>query len=552
MAFPFAAQTFRSMLFFVAVTAAMLAPLSASRAADPAPPAAAPEITRVGVVSASSLDALAALARSLGINDLPPFLTAEGLGQQFPFIQPGGIAGDKPVGVVYYASPNMNITSGQGVVIILPVKQGMADLRLFVDQGAQAIPGRNDAATLQGVTFRRSADHLLFGQPAGVVTAVGEADLANQHAADAVAKTPAPVLRIGFDAAAFKKVAPALWQMALMQARVNANAKNPNEQLGQDLVFDYIEKLEQIDLSFSEPGDGNCRVGLFIAPASVPVAHKLPRPGLPADSISRLDVAGTMDDLTPVLVRFGEKLLQNDTEGRLNAEQQAAVSKFFSKAGELVFSGEALSGASLAGEHETLITYYVQQHAKPVDLHAKVQDMAAAADQLLKVDPANPMTVQTSQLQKDGKTIERVVLSSQGKVTLRLDAVQQGNRVYLLTVDADAPDVGDVTSIMNLPDNGEMTSYVSCVIRTDAILDKMAKDPTTDFAKMPQEDREIMNSLTKGQVLRITADPKGDRGLLLNLDVPEKLVKGIVELVAEEGPRHAPPQLQVLPPDEQQ
>src|SRR5438309_149452 len=64
-------------------------------AQQPAPAKPAP----IAVAAVRSADAVAKLAAQTGL-PLPPQASPQGIEQQFPFIGPGGLATDKPAGMV--------------------------------------------------------------------------------------------------------------------------------------------------------------------------------------------------------------------------------------------------------------------------------------------------------------------------------------------------------------------------------------------------------------------------------------------------------------------
>ena len=85
-------------------------------------PAKGPPV-RVITTSLASLANLEALAKEVG-GDLPTWLTADGLGEMFPFLGKGSIDPDKPVALgVYLSGGDMatEVASGKGIVIVLPL-----------------------------------------------------------------------------------------------------------------------------------------------------------------------------------------------------------------------------------------------------------------------------------------------------------------------------------------------------------------------------------------------------------------------------------------------
>ena len=85
--------------------------------------AATPQPALVLSASVTSLDAVGAVAKDIGVGEIP-ILSASDIEQRMPFIGAGGLAGDRPLGVLLYAGPGLNVE--QGFTFVLPVKPGAA------------------------------------------------------------------------------------------------------------------------------------------------------------------------------------------------------------------------------------------------------------------------------------------------------------------------------------------------------------------------------------------------------------------------------------------
>src|SRR5688572_1907199 len=124
-----------------------------------APPPAAPEPKPVMSASVASLKKIDALAKEIGFPNVR-FFSATFIEDQIPFIGAGGLASDRPLGVRFYLEPGVDLE--KGATFILPVNPGKAELKTFLERGAQPVDERADLVKLGDIAYRRGKDQFMF------------------------------------------------------------------------------------------------------------------------------------------------------------------------------------------------------------------------------------------------------------------------------------------------------------------------------------------------------------------------------------------------------
>ena len=118
---------------------------------------------QVAVVAFKSVDSAGKFLKNLGLDVL--YLTAAGLEQSWPWIGPGGVAADRPIGIVVYAAPEI---SAETMAYVIPVKPAGATADILKANGAEPMPGHPDTFLLRNVNIanaivlRRTANHLVI------------------------------------------------------------------------------------------------------------------------------------------------------------------------------------------------------------------------------------------------------------------------------------------------------------------------------------------------------------------------------------------------------
>jgi hypothetical protein len=511
-----------------------------AKPAEPAPAPAAPaaEPTLVMSASVASLAKVAALAKDVGLGEVP-YLSTTFIEQQMPFIGPGGLAGDRPLGVLLYADGAR--VALEDTAIVLPVNAGKADLEGFVQSGGKPFDGRTDMVTLEGMGFRRGKDQFIFGPVPRAVAAVGEDALAAAYAGNEL------IARVDVDVAALKRAIPNQYEQFFAELDAGVEAEDDAAdaaRAGADLVIGTMRDVTRIGLSLGRSGAGALRVGLSAEPFELPAppaaAASFRRPGFPEGTLFRADFAHPPAKALAVVARIAKLLEREAFFARATPAQQDQFRELAADVANLLLGGEAGSlGIDLVDGHP--VVYWVTRHPaageagadQGRDLGRDVQAIADQAQALAKPAGARgrAMLTQDSYSAGEGERVHRLVLADEaGAPELFLDAVQREGLVLMAIGTTDAR---HLERLLSLETDGSTTGLASGWIDL-AALDAAGALPDADDSGLGEAAMKELKAALKGQRLEWTVSG-GNGAARIDVDLPASLlqtlgkVTGLVE-----------------------
>ncbi|HSU66581.1 MAG TPA: hypothetical protein VLJ39_06905 [Tepidisphaeraceae bacterium] len=491
------------------------------------------KMAEVGSASVRSLNELAALAKSIGV-ELPPFLTAQGIEQQFAFFGQNGLDPDKPIGILMFSRSGWNIEQGQGVVFVLPAKPDAAPLSTFVNAGGKPVEGHADAVTLNGVVFRRTADDLIFSPSGDAALAADPAKLAAQFKANPIGPDKGPIARLVVDVDAMRTVQPEQFKVFIDNIRQSSPAKDDAERLGQNLVVNFVEHLNRLDLTLGQH-EKNVVVKLAVAPANVPAPGQFSKPGMPSDTVARVDIAASPLKLVPTLDTFLQQFaraipLQDGKPG--DAEQSRQVATFLREAADTLLGGQAVSlGVTSAGKQN--VVYLVEQQPLP-DLEGRIKkfvdDFNSLSEKLDKPGERSSIA-RESYSEEGGVPVWRLKLLNKDAPQGYIDIAQKGSNAYI-SISEDAEH--HLAAVMNLAPAGEMRGLARGEVKLDQAFAAAKASPDSGLSKMPADRLQALEDMVKGRLVHFAADGQAD-AIVFTVALPEDLVKQLVEMIQPNG-----------------
>jgi hypothetical protein len=463
--------------------------------------------------SVASLDAVSALVRDAAAAgaDLP-FLSPDFIEQRMPFIGPGGLARNRPLGVLFYVGKEFDLE--RSLTFVLPVNPGKAEIKTFTDKGAQAVAGRTDLVTLEGVSFRRTTDQFIFGQIPSAVAAVREDVLTCTYPG------PAGVLaRVDFDVAAMKKYLPERCEAFFTDV---ANANNPPARAGADFIARLMREVTRVGLSISRIADDGVRLDVrvepFAAPKDFPATARLRLPGFPAGTtIARADLAyPPARALSRVTDALRALIAADDGFTKLAPSQQEQVNAAASSFAALLLAGDAGSLGVEAVNGQFVAHWITHRAAAAIDLERDMKALVQQAAGVAKsAKAAKPLAMYESYAASDGAKVHRLVLLNDGKREIYLDAIARDATVFMSIAQTDGK---FVERLLPLPSPGTASSLLGGWIDLDAL---------TVSGVIPAEIK-----LAKGQRLDWSAIPDG-AALRIGIDVPKPLLQSLMKLLQQ-------------------
>jgi hypothetical protein len=498
----------------------------AQRIADLPPPQAgdvdknAPAPTLALTASVASLDAVSALLKHIGPGADVPLLSADFIEQRMPFIGPGGLAHDRPLGVLFYVGKELDLE--RSLTFVLPVKPGKAELKSFTDKGAKFVAGRTDLVSLEGVGFRRTKDQFVFGQIISAVAAVREDALTSTYAG-----APDVLARLDFDVAALKKAQPDRYEAFFTEIDNSVDTKDPAGRAGADLVTRLMREVTRLGLSVSQAGkDGGVRLAIRVEPFGLPdqiaPAAMPQRPGFPeGTTVFRADLAyppaAALGRVTDAIKAVMER---DDQFAKLSPQQQEHVRSLASGFTDLLLGGQSgsLGIESIDGQ---LVAHWVTQRPnRPIDLERDMRALVQQATDLARsTKDAKPAASYDSYVaaQPAGAKVHRLVLRHAGQPELYLDAIARDATVFMSVAQTPGKFVERLPSLQPAREAGTLLSgWVDLGALTSAGL-------------FPQAQGKVD---VKGQ--RLTWSGAPDAGALrIDIDLPKPLLQQLPKLIQQ-------------------
>lgn len=485
--------------------------------------------------SVASLNKLSAVAAEIGA-ELPPFLTAKGIGEQFPFLGADGVDPDRPIGLVVLARGGWDVGKGQGVVFVLPAKADAAPLSGFTKAGATPVEGHADTVSLNGVAFRRTTDDLIFSPSVDAATAVDPAAMAAGFAAQAGglgAAGPAgdgAVVRVVVDIAALRAGQPEAFKRFLDGVRQNtAPAQNEGQRAGQDLAFNLMASLNRLDLTLARRAH-DLELALGVWPMAVPPAGTLPKPGMPAGVVGRYDVAAAPMKLYPSiddLVKQFARAAASNSGTPMTDDQKRQVESWFHDVFNLALGGQGLS-VGLEPQGNGFVVYMVQQ--QPDDFEARAKKLADEFNSISEAldKPGQRSTISVDHYTLDGGgAVTRLTMRDKDKPQGYLDVAVRGGQAFIAFAEDPAH---HIEGLVNAPAAGQMDGLFRGESDLQKLVAAMKAAPGSPLSQLPADRVAALERAVNGRTFVLRADAAGE-GLAIRMALPPDLIKLLTDLL---------------------
>lgn len=514
------------------LAAGVLIGAARSPAADEQGGAEAKKPVLAGSASIASVDKLDEAARAVGLTP-PAFLTAQGIEQNFPFIGAGGLDPARPLGLLIFAGPKFDLNRGEEAVFALPVNPGAASLDPLIRNGAQPLPGHDDAVQIKSLVLRRTSDHLMFSTGGDLVLRAKGSDLDALYKKQA-AGNPQPLARLVFNPRAFLAGSGEQFR-AMMKAAdhpVRDPAAETGYRLGQQLGWGLLDAFTRFDVDISRSArDIQCAITL--APLHVSTSNRVTRPGLPPEAVARLDLAFATE---PLVSKWAEPYIgqlagamTDKPDPHPSPEQEKAVRDFVRAASTTLLGGKALTLA-IVPQGQNTYAYLIQQHEAAPDIAARLHEMADAFNTISRVmEPRPGQTISTMDTQeytdRGGVKVTRVRELEGRRPTFIIDGAQKGGTVFLCLSPGSAH---HLAAVADLPAQGAVTGIASGSLHLDRLLEAIGPD-------MPNDKHEELAKLLRDKTIELTAEPAEQDAIAVSLAVPQQLVSGLVRFLQGDG-----------------
>jgi hypothetical protein len=488
-----------------------------------------------------SLNDAKKLVADLGI-PLPGDPTAM-LENMFPFIGPGGLQTDKPVGVLFVAGEH--ITTQDLAVIALPVVPGKATIAALAQTGGQPVANHPDMTTMGGqATFRRTANYLMFYSGAPDILAAAADDPFTRGY-----NSPGRIALLNVNLAAARAAAPSQYKSFLEKAAAENPASTDaaqavGQKYGESVVRGFTDKLEHLSLAVSRDQQ-NLHLETWLRPCDVTGSRKFPRPAFPADTVAQMHVAYPDAESAKWVDHIFELLPSDDLakkHSNYTPEMAARAKALALRAIDLLCDADAQSFAVSVKAGKPVL-YVVNQYSNDRDFAGEVKAILADGEKLDKetgeTDSPKASTYQTA----GGKPVTRISFQEKGKQQGYVDFIQTGHVVTL----AIASDEGKyVEPVAALPANGEMSALCSGSIDLAASL-KASQD--SGKSPLPPEQLKDLTTAFAGQSITWNVKTNAQsKDLYVDLAIPFSVIQQAAKMyMTFAAPHAAPPPATVSP-----
>jgi hypothetical protein len=515
----------RSCGLLAAIWIGLVCGLTTSASAQQPAPAgagggAAGKPAQIGAVAVKSADAVTKLAAQIGV-PLPPQASPQGLEQQFPFIGPGGLATDKPLGVVFFGGPGVD--PQKGAAILLPVKPTAATMDALKAAGGQPLAGSNDTLKVGDGFIRRTTNYVVIGALSEVLGEAREDALAD------LLKGPDALARATADLKTIRTAMPEQYKAFLEQAGKSGagpGPEQPGEKEGREWVITQMQRLDRLDLGLDH-GDKGLRLFTSARPVPVPAVTRAERPGMPAGVLARVDLAASPSQLLHVDDAALEQLIDMGAKsgGKMTAKQRQDTKDVLVRIRTVLLDASAVSiGVELAGDAP--VVYAVTRYAKPIDYTAEMRQLvghAAAVD----AESKEPPTLDMQTFEAAGAKVLRLRVLDKGKPAAFIDAVQRGDTVLFAGSDKQFL---FLDRLLAAKPEGPMQGLAEGWIDLGKMFDSVAKQPNSPLAGMPPDQQKQIGEALKGQRLTLSATAEGDT-TTFDLTIPAGLLQNVPKVI---------------------
>jgi hypothetical protein len=464
------------------------------------------KIVKVGVLSFASTARVTTEARELGIN------APLGLVEQNPFFSADAIDPDRPIGVFIFAGPTLGPTMDRRIAMAVPMKEGVATLKSFIDRGAKPLGGGSGAVELNGAYLRRTPTYLIVSRTREAVLDVREAELVDPYRPPQTARDKSPngmLFRYSADLAAMRQVEPERVQWLV--DNLNKIANDTTLPVARDIAAALASKADRLELMLVRH-DQELSLKIGVAPLRIPAGGTFPRPGMPDEAIARIDVGAPPLQVLP----WAEAVFGRYVPGVQHDD-------FVHNLADILLGGQAVS-VGIEPRGGFAIVYMVQQQVK-ADPIARLKQLAEQSDLA-----ANYATDKTKANRMDfgqytsehGLHVTRVKFMQGNTCTLCLDVVRQADTVYL-TGSTDLSRY--IESLVGQKQQGQFSGLINGSVSLGALLEIVSDAIPKNVNPPPQ--LKPLREILKGRTLTLSATGGRDEAVF-GITVDRGLVKDLV------------------------
>lgn len=508
-------------------------PPSIARCAPDAPAPAGAEggggaTTQIAVAAVKSVDAVQAFAKELNL-PLPPNADPQQIAQMFPFIGQGGMATDKPIGVVLFGGPNFNLQ--QSMAYVIPVKAQAATADAIKKAGAMPAPGQADVLSLNGMNFRRTADYLIASPDPAI------AAIAKPEALAAALKNPDTLVKISVDVKAIRTSMPEQVKQLIDASEQGLKSVQKHEsdpaadagleaaqKLGTGAARKAIDTTDRFEIALAS-NDAGVHLAFSAAPVKAPKLATATHPGMPAGVVARFDLnASIMDTMAAHRDEFLQMASAGDSNsGTLTPEQKQQGQALLGRVYDLM-SNTAGGSVGVEMKGGAPVVYIVQHLAKPVDYIMEVRQIVAKGN---AISPQDKESVDLQTYTSGGVKVLRAVDKTSGKTDGYVDIAQRGDDVFM-TISSAA--FRYIDPLLAAPAEAPGKDLATGYLDLGKVLDAVVATPNSPAASMPPDMLKQLHDMLNGQRLTLSATAEGDTGTF-DISVSKGLIQNAPKLM---------------------
>ncbi len=374
----------------------------------------APEV--IGVCSVASIDRINEFLAQIGRNPIPAPASFERL----PIIGPGGIAKNRPIGIMLAG----NVPPEHQIVMTFPLTAAAPVADMYARQGFAPVPGNPEVFEAHGLAIRRTDSYCLFG---------GNVDLlkrAQDKALYGPYNNKKLLAHAAIDIVAARRTRPNPVNLIFEPDPSTAKDRHPAVHAFLAMIR---SELDHLDIRLCQE-EQDVVLTLEGEPAMLrTAARKLPRPGMPAGCVHRVDVLQSEIQEIKALAA-----LVRSTWGLMNSDPSSlpdpGTAAFCEGLIQALYKTDALS-AGVELIDNTTAFYQVNQYRQPYD----VVTILRTAVREGKAKAQAPIFAELDTYKSaGGAEVFRLKVGKGGGIRVCFDVVQRGNTAYIVTVKGEA------------------------------------------------------------------------------------------------------------------
>ncbi|HVT82327.1 MAG TPA: hypothetical protein VHM90_16915 [Phycisphaerae bacterium] len=496
--------------------------------------------------SVSSVDNVNKLIAELGI----PFpMDIKSQLESAPFLAPGSLATDRPMGMVIVAGDPHKITPFQdSMAIVVPVNAGKSTPEALTAAGATPIQDQKDTFSMGGAPesffLHRTAGNLIVKQMA---TSWGLSAIPDDvFTADYKDPSNFAVLSLNFEAMrkaapeAYKSVAEDIASFPQMIAGMIGGGPAPAAGDSKP-VLAVMDKINRITAAIAQD-DANLHLRYFHSPSPLTAkSREMPRPAFPAGTFFQMHVVYP-DAASAGFVEHQLAALPDDAfAAGMPPVYHERMKALVLKAAALNTKSDAISaGFALRDGHP--VFYLVDQLSEQVDAGKELRDIFQEATGLATEGAGVKINLDATTYDAGANKVQHLVLAPDiaaaaaagtplpavATVKITVDTVQVGKTFYMAISDnADGKYVAD------LPAAGmKGSSNVLCAGVLDLGEGFKAASDTGGMPGMTPDELQKLKQAFAGQAITWTVQSADAGYLVADLQIPKVAIKKMIAAVS--------------------